>query len=124
MNPYTSISGLEEVVLEDSYVLDVTVKPRLVIFDLDVVLTDLHPRYTAHDGAFACFLLGRLQFFNARNVTWLEQDIEPSTDRSGQKDYGNIDFFTWEGTTFILEGSWGKMNVVASKVALELSGRS
>ena len=45
MKPYTEIDGLEDIVLEESYVLGLTATPGQLFFKVDFVLTTDHPLY-------------------------------------------------------------------------------
>jgi hypothetical protein len=47
MTSYEELPGLETYVFEESFVLDVTAKPAVVSFRLEVVLTPEHPAYVA-----------------------------------------------------------------------------
>lgn len=40
---YTRLPGLSDIVLEESWVLDIEVGPGLVRFVIEAVLTDSHP---------------------------------------------------------------------------------
>jgi hypothetical protein len=39
MQPYTDLDGLQDIVLEESYVLGITATPGSVVFTMDFVLT-------------------------------------------------------------------------------------
>ena len=45
MRPYTELPALDEIVLEESFVLGVTAEPGAVTFEMDFVLTPRHPDY-------------------------------------------------------------------------------
>ncbi|MFD3838265.1 hypothetical protein ACFWWC_18675 [Streptomyces sp. NPDC058642] len=44
---YPSFPGFEKVCLEDSYVLDITVQPAVLLLKLDLLLLPGHPQYRA-----------------------------------------------------------------------------
>ncbi len=45
MSDYWSILGFEGLYLEDSWVLDITARPGVLEFVVDLVLRESHPRY-------------------------------------------------------------------------------
>jgi hypothetical protein len=121
MKDYTDIPDLEEIVLEESYVLGICAKPGLVVFDAEFVLGREHPAYRAPvAGESDCFARGTLTFLSVSSLTWDQQGAPPATDAAGQIDYGHIDGMTWEGDHFALEGDWGRMALHAGELRLEL----
>jgi hypothetical protein len=118
---YVELPGFEHVFLEESYVLAVVARPSEVIFELDVVLTQEHPKYVAPEvGIYLCYWHGRLDFKGVTDLEWTGQGSPPATDASGEIDYGQIDAMTWDVGRFELEGGWGAMNISATTVGLTL----
>jgi len=92
--PYQDFAGFENVYLEDSYVLDIRIKPYVVEFFLLVVLTEQHPLYgTPPATEQYCYRQALLQFTNVERVTWIMKSLVQYTDAEGNVDYGNIDEF-------------------------------
>jgi hypothetical protein len=119
--PYYQIPGLEHVYLEDSYVLDVRTSPASVEFSLLVVLREQHPLYSPPlPGEQYCYRNGVLRFANIRRVEWIEKSMAPSTDATGAVDYGNIDEFYEIDEHYYLSGDWGRLEVEASALSLEI----
>ena len=122
MVPYNELSGFKNVYLEDSYVLDIRISPRLVDFSLLVVLTEQHTLYTTPSATEQyCYRKAMLQFTNVELVTWMMKSLVPYTDAEGQIDYGNIDEFFFDGKCYHLSGDWGKLNVTSSPPTLEIA---
>jgi hypothetical protein len=112
---YTSLAGLEEIYLEDSWVLGVHVSPTAVTFDIDFVLTERHPEYRQpRVDEQHCYRRGKLVFRKASKVNWVDRGHPPATDANGEIDYGNIDTFVYEGPEYSLTGGWGAMDLVAA----------
>ena len=92
MKPYTDLKGLEDIVLEESYVLAITATPGQVVFKVDFVLTSDHPRYRPkRPDEFACFWRGELRFQDIKILYWTGQGaplalIQP-IDGAGQRGY-------------------------------------
>jgi hypothetical protein len=107
-----SVPVLQEIYLEDSYVLDVTESAGELRFDLDAVLTEAHPRWThPKPGEQYCYLRLSLVFAGPRRVDWLRRTMRPARDASGEVDYGNIDSLTRDGKVYELTGDWGHVLV-------------
>ena len=121
MRPYEQLEGLSQLVLEESYVLDVEARPGVVRFVVDFVLTDQHPDYRPPppDETY-CFRRGELVFSGVRDVAWSGQGTPPAHDASSEIDYGSIDSLRWEPSRYELEGDWGRMEITAAGVHVRL----
>lgn len=119
--PYYQLEGLENVYLEDSYVLDIRTDPTSVEFSLCVVLTERHPLYRSPlPGEQYCYRRGLLRFRNVERIEWLEKSMMPSTDATGAVDYGNIDEFYLTDRHYYLSGDWGRLEIKSSPPSLEV----
>ncbi|SRR6266542_4473075 len=115
MRSYTELDGLDEIVLEESYVLGITAEPGRVTFEVDFVLTPHHPEWVAPPPSeVECFRRGTLQLMGVRRLRWDDQGGPPATDATGERDFGHIDSFKWEHDRFLLEGDWGSLDVRAA----------
>jgi hypothetical protein len=122
VRPYTDLDGFEAVVLEESYVFGIKAIPGAVTFKVEFALTPEHPAYAPpRSGETECFRTGRVRFINVERLVWEDQGAPPATDASGEIDYGHIDSFTWDGMTFKLEGDWGRMELTAAGVEVEVA---
>lgn len=123
LKPYTELPGFEELVLEESYVLSIQANPSRVTFDVDLVLAPRHPstRRRHQPSATDCFRTGCIRFSGVRRLVWEGQGAPPATDATDEPDYGHIDSFAWEDGTFLLDGDWGRMELSAAAVEVEIS---
>lgn len=120
MRPYTDISALRHIYLEDSWVLGIDATPGRLSFRMDLVLTPEHPEYRgAAPGEQHCYRRGELSFTGVSRLQWSAADVRPAVDASGEQDYGNIDIFEWDERAARLEGDWGQIEV--SYAAVEVS---
>ena len=128
---YDELAGLEQVYLEDSYVLTIEEGPSDLKFLLDLVLKEDHPEYVSPEaGDQYCYRRAWLVFPNVQRVCWLENTMQPYSDATGSVDYGNIDVLLAQKGHYHVEGDWGTVEVVSSSPRIKLiegveaSGRS
>lgn len=113
---YYQLPGLEQIYLEDSYVLNVEEAEDYIKFLLLLVLTEKHAAYTPpKPGEQYCYRNACLEFENASNIHWISRKMTPSTDAAGEIDYGNIDSMMFTGGTYYLSGSWGEIEITSSR---------
>ena len=80
--PYWTVPSLEYIYLKDSYVLDVEVHIRRVVFRLDLVLTEKHADYTPpKPGEQYCYRHAQLIFEDVREVDWRMSASPPNVIR-------------------------------------------
>jgi hypothetical protein len=115
---YSSLPGLEEVLLEDSLVLEIVESPSFLSFTLLAALAPSHPAYETH-----CFRSAALTFPGTRKVTWSERHDARFIDAAGLVDRGNIDGLVADpGGFYRVEGDWGVVDVVSGPPQLEILG--
>ncbi len=121
MRPYVEISQLRDFLLEESYVLGITAIPGAVTFELDLVLTPDHAEYRppALNEQY-CVRRGSMVFKGVTRLLWSNSGNPPAVDWSGEEDYGQIDSFEWDEAGALLEGSWGRMEIVSSIIEVAL----
>ena len=118
---YQEISSLAAVVLEESYVLDIEVRPGIVEFSMDFVLTPEHKDFRPlGPEANYCYRRGQLIFSGVKRCLWSDQGAPPARDATGEIDFGNIDSFEWDDSRYVLQGDWGRMELVAENVQVRL----
>lgn len=118
---YAKFSGLADIYLEDSYVLEILEEPGKLTFKLDAVLTPENPAYQPpRPGEQYCYRTGRLVFPDAVRVSWLERTGRQFTDATGEHDLGNVDALTRDGTFLVAEGDWGRVRFQSSGPYFEL----
>ncbi|GLY87658.1 hypothetical protein [Actinoallomurus iriomotensis] len=118
-----TFADLAEIYLEDSWVLEVGVRDGALVFDLEAVLTERHPRYRPpRPGEMYCYHRGRLTV-SGRPVLFRGSERPPNRDPDGELDRGNIDVFAplaGGSSGWRLEGEWGEAVVGSPAVVLDL----
>ncbi len=121
---YFQMPGFESVYLEDSFVLGVTATPGLLIVDLDVVLTEDHPSYKPPPpNEHHCYRRGQIRFHGVRRLHWIAGGTRPAIDASGVADYGGVHELSADGSSFVLTGDFGNIDVEALECVLVLDPR-
>lgn len=114
--PYSrAFPQLDQVYLEDSWVVFVLEVPGCLLFDLDAVMTERHPGYRGPlPGERYDYRRLLLEVAGTR-VEHEPSDDPPGSDAAGHLDHGNIDawYVDDEGWSH-LEGSWGTARVLAA----------
>jgi hypothetical protein len=118
---YEELSGFEHLSLEDSFVLGMVEGDRDLRLSMELLLTPTHPDYRPPPkGKQHCYRAGTILFCGIRSKQWLHRTFRPSTDASGQVDYGSIDTFLFDTGVYVLEGDWGEVRVEADTVSVRL----
>ena len=113
MRTYAELPGFEHLYLEDSWVLAVEHRPAELRFDIEAVLMESHPEWAPpkRDEQYS-YCRAAIVFRNPRAVKWVQRmEGPPAVDASGEVDYGNIDVFEWDGSSFELQGDWGHVRI-------------
>lgn len=125
MTAYTQLPHLSDYLLEESYVLEIEVRPTIVRFSVDLVLTVGHSEYRHPlPGEQYCFRRGFIEFTGVERIFWTGQGAPPARDANDELDYGNIDNFEYDPPGYHLDGGWGCMELIASEVRVVLEGDS
>lgn len=113
--PYSDLPGFQSLYLEDSFILDVLARPGSVVFEVELVLTGDHPDYRPPPpNEQHCYRRGRITFEGVTRLTWLSKNISPARGATGEIDYGGFDTFRVNGSTFVVAGEFGELNLEAS----------
>ena len=121
MRPYHELGPLRGLLLEESHVLDISAVPGGVTFDLDLALATEHPDYEAPaPGERLCLRSARMSFTDVRTVLWSSADVPPPVD-PGEKGHGQLHSFAWDHAGHVLEGDWGRMEIICLGVEVELT---
>ncbi|GAA1225947.1 hypothetical protein GCM10009676_04770 [Prauserella halophila] len=124
MSDCWSIPGFEDVYLEDSWVLGIYSGQGRLTFDVDVVLRESHPDYRPPvAGEQYCYGRGRLCFASVTACEWVGGCVVPAIDASDEEDLGSFDRFEVHGDRYMIEGDFGRIEVVAGPPSLELMVR-
>ncbi len=119
--PYWEIPGLQEIYLEDSYVLGIREDGHELAFDMEFVLREGHALFEAPGPERQyCYRRGSLIFRGVEATKWIERRSVASWDASGEQDLGNIDSLINESGWFKLEGDWGSVHLRAARVEAAL----
>lgn len=109
---YSRLSGLENLFLEDSYVLDILEGNSEVKFSMEFVFTEAHPLYQApNEGEQYCYHKGYLVFENVSHFNKFCRTPTEYTDANNEVDLGNIETFSSLGGRFVLSGDWGELDI-------------
>ncbi|WP_126419919.1 hypothetical protein [Asticcacaulis excentricus] len=123
MKPYfEACAALQDIYLEDSYVLGIAEQDPDLIFLLDAVLTENHPAYQVPPSEiYYCFKRLALRFENVSHVDWKALRLKNalSTDADGEVDYGNIDTLLLTGNRAHIEGCWGQVELTFSRITVD-----
>ena len=111
---------LGDVVLEDSYVLDLGSDAHHVWLTVECALGRTHPRFywPPRPNEQHAYALARVELSGV--VAWIDGPHPPrSPDASGARDFGDPCGWTETGRTHRLEGEWGLVTVadVVTKVS-------
>lgn len=114
---YETLPGLEEVYLEDSFVLDIQRSEDGITFLIEFVVTEQHPKYAPTDaGEQYCYRRGKLTFSEIESIYALDVSNKPFIDAQFEQDMGNVDVFRWKGDRFFLTGDWGKLDLISKRL--------
>ena len=114
---YTELPTLEDIYLEDSWVLAMSASYRRLVFVVEFVLTPGHPSYRDPEpGKQYCSKTGELRFERVTTLSWVDQTALPAVDASGDVDYGAIDTLARRGNRYELTGDFGTITVVTEEL--------
>lgn len=117
--------ALENVYLEDSYVLHIKRNESSIYFDIEFVLTEDHQLYIApNKNERYCYRRGMLEFSSCSLVDFQSANRSPSTDANGEKDLGNIDSFVDSDGRYFLEGCWGRLKVECDTIKVNYNEKT
>lgn len=111
-NSYSEIPSLDNIYLEDSYVLTLNEDKSRLEWMLEVVLTEQHPNYQLPpSNEYYCYHKALLGFPSVSKIIWHEKHFNLYHDANGDVDYGNIDIFYFQDDVYHLEGDWGRVTM-------------
>jgi hypothetical protein len=121
--PYFEVvADLQNIYLEDSYVLGIHEAEDALFFDLEAVLTEDHPAYAPPSVDMQyCYREARLIFRGSLKANWIERNFSSrSVDPDGSVDIGEIDGFVCGPDGYYLDGAWGAVQIRCDEVSLIL----
>lgn len=114
--------NLEHFLLDESYVLGIHVRPYQIELAIDFALSPNHPSYRVPPAMeYQCYRRGILRVTGFRSLTWHATGTRPSTDKSGESDYGCIDQIVLSGRTTTLRGDWGEIQIESGELMIQLN---
>ncbi|WP_338514813.1 hypothetical protein VRC24_12195 [Pseudomonas poae] len=114
---YYEIPSLSNIYFEDSYVLSIREREGSLVFELEAVLTENHPKYKKpQEGEMYCYRNIFLCFLNVDSFEWFDRRFMVYADASGEFDYGNIDSFVGCDGGYELTGDWGQVAIKGQAV--------
>lgn len=120
MKNYYDIDGLENLYLEDSFVLGVAEQGVDIVFNMEFVLTENHPLYhKPRIGEHYCYRKGQLRFVSPTFIKWERSGKRGFIDKNKEVDFGNIDSFVSDGNKFILSGDWGELEISPENIVID-----
>lgn len=120
MPDYSSIPGLENLYLEDSWVLGITARPGVLELDVDLVLREPHPWYEPPKaGEQYCHRRGVVRFDGVSSLRWEGQGSVPAVDLTGEQDYGSVDSLWTTDGSYVVEGDFGRIAVASAPPSVE-----
>jgi len=100
-------------------VLNIFKDASSIRFDMEFVLTEKHKLYQPpKENEQYCYRRGKLEFLSCSSNTLELSNRHPSTDASGEKDIGNIDYFVESDEGYFLEGCWGSLKAKSDEVSV------
>jgi len=109
--------------LNDSFVLDWELRESDLEFKLEASIWPDSKHYTKPESEdWTCYRPAKLRFRSVEKVEGLLtlHEAKFSTDKSGKKDYGNIDGLEKTVNGFLIEGDFGKVVLTKGNMGFEI----
>ncbi|MFJ5956313.1 hypothetical protein ACIQC5_10175 [Paenarthrobacter sp. NPDC092416] len=121
MNPYWKLDHLQDVYLEDSWILSMNASPGRLEVLLDFVLRERHPDYSnPKPGEQYCYKRGSLVFSSVSELHWTAQSrVTPATDASGEIVYGSLDVLQFKDNVWSMDGDFGQISLISTPPQIE-----
>ncbi|PHS20560.1 MAG: hypothetical protein COA86_01020 [Kangiella sp.] len=119
---YTSLDIFKGIDLTDSFVLFWELKDNCLTFDLEASVWPESPYYSKpKKDEYTCYKNVRLYFKNIESIQGLKEmnQVNPSTDKSCELDYGNINSLSIDDEGFKLEGDFGEVTINGGEINFE-----
>ncbi len=109
--------------LNDSFVLSWHSEGNELYFDVEASIWPESKYYESpKQDEYTCYKPAVLTFKNIKELNGLLEmsQVTPSTDASGEKDYGNIDALQENSEGFLIEGDFGSISIVGGEMSFEI----
>ena len=88
---------------------------------MDFALAPDHPDYLPPgDESQECYKRGLIRITNFSKAIWNASGLSPSTDATGELDFGNLDTFSYDGRSWFLAGDWGTIILEGGILSIKL----
>ena len=116
---WESFGEFKGIDLFDSFVLNWSYKPTALELGLEVSIWPESQYYNKpKPDEFTCYRKAILRFENIGSISGLleMENVKPSIDPDGSKDYGNIEHLFQDETGFDLHGDFGEVRISGGKL--------
>jgi len=117
------MSDIQNIYLEDSFVLDWTNDGSDIVFTMEFSLLPEHPRYAKpKENEWTCYRRGVWAFKSVRNLSGLKkkEEVKRSVDPDGSVDFGTIDEFNDSEGNISLSGDFGTVSFACESWTVKL----
>lgn len=120
MSKYYEWESFKNLYLEDSFVLRIENSEKQIVFTVELVLSEEHPKYSPpNQGDQYCYKKATIIFGGLKSTEWIERNSQSFIDADNSKDFGNIDVFEQTPEGYHLSGDWGEVKIDSNPPALE-----
>ncbi len=109
--------------LNDSFVLSWSRSENELTFEVEASIWPESKHYEKpKNNEFTCYKPARLSFKNTKEINGLLEmsEVTPSTDASGEQDYGNIDALQENSEGYLIEGDFGVVSIIGGEIGFEI----
>lgn len=119
MNTDDRMLSLDDVYLQDSWILSIDVTPESINILVDFVVVADGPHYTQpKPNEYYCYRRAVMSFSNWQHLYWYRGKSCPGSDVNNEIDYGGFDGFTTVNSHYLLRGDFGDMSFDSGKVSI------
>lgn len=118
---YTADSRFHGLWLEESFHLEIRQTGDTISLGFEFYLTEDHPLWSEpKPDEWGCYKKGWLIFSSVTSFALNPTNNRPSSDATGEMDFGNVDTFKIAGNNYMIMTDWGTIDLVADAVKVEL----
>ena len=121
---YSNSEIFKGIDLSDSFVLFWKNEDDKLVFELEASIWSESSYYEKpKEDEHTCYKKARLEFKKIISIQGLLEmhQVNPSIDRNGDIDYGNIDELHLEDTSFKLNGDFGNVTIIGGELSFEIN---
>ena len=109
--------------LNDSFVLSWSRGTIELAFEVEASIWPESEYYeNPNNDEYTCYKPARLLFKNVKEVNGLLEmgQVTPSSDATGEKDYGNVNVLRDNSEGFVIEGDFGSVSIVGGEMYFKI----